>query len=197
MHAAVNGGSGDELGFRFVSGHLTLDFLATLGNRHRDPVERLREPGDLDRWLAAAGIPVDAVATAADLRAARELRETTNRLVRAGLGREAPSTDDVAALNRSAREPTLAPQLGASLERRWVGRLPVREALALVAREAAELLTSPERALIRECAAAPRCSLLYLDRSRGRRRRWCEMERCGSRAKMAKYRHRRAEAGRA
>jgi predicted RNA-binding Zn ribbon-like protein len=74
----------------------------------------------------------------------------------------------------------------------WTADHPVDAALALIAREGVELLTSADRSLIRECAAAPDCSLLYLDRSRGRRRRWCEMERCGSRAKMRAYRRTRA-----
>ena len=70
----------------------------------------------------------------------------------------------------------------------------VHAALAVIAREAVELLATPERALIRECSAAPECSRIYLDRSPGRRRRWCQMETCGSSAKMRAYRHRRAAA---
>ena len=51
MPAAVN--NPDELAFRFVSGPRALDLVSTLGDRHRQPVERLREAADLDRWLAA------------------------------------------------------------------------------------------------------------------------------------------------
>jgi hypothetical protein len=42
----------------------------------------------------------------------------------------------------------------------------VQAALALLVREAVELLTGPDLRLVRECAAAPSCSLLSLDRSR-------------------------------
>ena len=188
MPAAVN--NPDELAFRFVSGHRALDLVSTLGDRHRQPVERLREAADLDRWLAAAALAADEQATAPDVADARGLRETVNRLARAVLADEQAAAEDVDGLNRWARRPPLAPQLDASLERRWAAERPVRAALALIAREAVELLTSAERTLIRECAAAPNCSLLYLDRSRARRRRWCEMDRCGSRAKMATYRRR-------
>lgn len=194
MRATVN--DPDELSFRFVSGHRALDLVSTLGNRYREPVERLREPADLDRWLAATALPLDAQATGRDLAEARRLRETVNRLVRAVLAGTAPHPDDLDALNRFARRPPLAPQIDASLERRWASGQQVRAALALIAREAAELLTSPERVLIRECAAAPNCSLLYLDRSHARRRRWCEMDRCGSRAKMNSYRRRHAVSAR-
>jgi predicted RNA-binding Zn ribbon-like protein len=180
----------EELAFRFVSGHRALDLLSTLGDRHREPIERLRDARDLNGWLAAVGLPVSAHANPGDLGDARRLRETVNRVTRAVLAGEAPAEDDLRDLNGWARRPPLAPQADPSLERRWSGEQPVEAALALVAREAVELLTGPERMLVRECAAAPRCSLLYLDRSRAGRRRWCEMERCGARAKMTSYRRR-------
>lgn len=189
MSGAVN--NADDLAFRFVSGQRALDLLATLGNRHRSAVERLREPADLDRWLTAAELPTGAEADHEDLHDARQLRETLNRLIRATLGDQAPKAADLRELNRWARLPALTPQVDSKLRRRWAAEHPVRAALALIAREAAELLTSPDRRLIRECAAAPSCSLLYLDRSRAGRRRWCEMNRCGSRAKMTNYRDRR------
>jgi predicted RNA-binding Zn ribbon-like protein len=189
MKATVN--NADDLAFRFVSGHRALDLLASLGNRHRSPVERLREPADLDRWLTAAGLSTGAKADHEDLHDARRLRETVNRVVRATLGGEAPQANDLRDLNRWARLPALTPQVDSHLRRHWIAERPLRAALALVAREATELLTNPDRTLIRECAAAPNCSLLYLDRSRAGRRRWCEMNRCGSRAKMTSYRDRR------
>src|SRR5580700_8809985 len=96
--------------------------------------------------------------------------------------------NDIAELNQWATRPSLRPQLDRNFHRHWRSPDPVAGAIALIAGEAVELLSGPERELIRECAAAPACSLLYLDRSRGPRRRWCEMQRCGSRAKRADYR---------
>lgn len=183
----------EELSFRFVSGHRALDFAATLGERHRKGLERLCQPADLDRWLASAGLPVWKAANAQDLDDARELREAIYRLAWHALHNEPVDRPDLDTLNSWARTPRLAPQLDRRLRRQWASSQPVKSALALIACEAAELLSGPERQLIRECAAAPACSLLYLDRSRGRRRRWCEMERCGTRAKMTNYRKRRAE----
>jgi predicted RNA-binding Zn ribbon-like protein len=182
--------SADQLAFRFVSGVRALDFLATFADRHREGLERLRQPADLDRWLRAAGLQIPRPATAQHLENARELREAINRLARASMRGKAGSNKDIAELNQWATRLQLAPQLDRRFHRHWRSRDPVAGALALIAREAVELLSGPERELIRECAAAPACSLLYLDRSRGRRRRWCEMERCGARAKMADYRQR-------
>src|SRR5918912_2418298 len=153
MIGAVN----DQLAFRFVSGARALDLLSTLGNRHGDPVERLREPADLDRWLAAAGFSVGAQSSTRDLRDAHCLREALNRTTRALLANEAPPEVDLAELNRWARDRPLAPQLEASGAVRWVAGRPVRAALASIAREAVALLSSEERGLIRECAEAPNC----------------------------------------
>jgi len=182
--------SGDELAFRFVSGHRALDFAATYGDRYRAGLERLRQPADLNRWLASAGISPATPASAKDLDDARQLREVIYRLTRAALRYEPVHIADLDALNAWARTARLAPQLDARLCREWTSSRPLRGALALIACEAVELLSGPERELIRECAAAPACSLLYLDRSRGGRRRWCQMQRCGTRAKMAEYRKR-------
>ena len=189
LDAAV---SDDQLAFRFVAGNRSLDLLSTLGDRHRQPVERLREPSDLDRWLHGAGLSISRRASQRDLEAARDMRETTNRLIRAMLARERPGTHDLRELNEWARRPSLAPQADLTLRRRWVADQSVQAALALIARGSVELLTGPDGSAIRECAAAPRCALLYLDRSRTGRRRWCQMEICGSRAKMTRYRRRRS-----
>jgi predicted RNA-binding Zn ribbon-like protein len=182
-----------ELEFRFVAGNRALDLLCTRANRHRQPTERLRVPADLDRWLEAASLPVPRPATPRDLEDARRLRETVNRITRAALVRATPTEQDLAEVNEWARRPVLTPQADQTFQRRWIATHTTQGALALIAREAVELLTSPDRNLIRECAAAPDCSLLYLDRSRARRRRWCQMEVCGSRAKMTTYRRRRRD----
>ncbi|MDI1457783.1 CGNR zinc finger domain-containing protein, partial [Streptomyces sp. ATE26] len=64
--------------------------------------------------------------------------------------------------------------------------------LALVARDAVELLTDPvARAAVRECEG-DNCPLVYLDTSRGHRRRWCSSEVCGNRERVARHRRRAA-----
>jgi predicted RNA-binding Zn ribbon-like protein len=180
----------EERAFRLISGHRALDLLATVHDRHGDPAECLRVPADLDRWLRLAGLGVEASATDSDLAAARGLRETIDRFLRALLSGTKPAAEDVDELNRWAARPSLAPQLGPGLQQRRTGG--VRAALAQLAQETVQLVTGPERSLIRECGAAPKCSRLYVDRSHGRRRRWCRMEWCGSTAKMREYRRRRA-----
>jgi predicted RNA-binding Zn ribbon-like protein len=180
----------DERAFQLISGHRALDLLATLRDRHRVAAEFLREPADLDRWLALAGFDLAARSDAGDVREARTLREAIHGVTRAALDGVEPPTAALAKLNRFAEQPPLVPRLSSNLDRRWSARRPVQAALAILAREAVDLLSGPKRTLIRECAAAPNCSRLYLDRSPGRRRRWCHMDWCGSHAKMAAYRER-------
>ncbi|HEX6459512.1 MAG TPA: CGNR zinc finger domain-containing protein [Thermoleophilaceae bacterium] len=189
----VNAETNEQRAFIAISGHRALDLLATLRDRHRDPIECLRDPADLDRWLKAVGLPLGASARASDVQDARRLREAINDLTRAVLAQRSPPAGAVRELNEWARRSALAPQTDSALTLEWAADEPVHGALALVAREAVELLTGPERALIRECAAAPECSRVYLDRSRSGRRRWCHMDWCGSRAKMASYRQRQRQ----
>jgi len=66
--------------------------------------------------------------------------------------------------------------------------------LVPVARSAARLLTTADPARLRPCAAED-CGAWFLDTSKGGRRRWCSMERCGNRAKAARHRRKRAAAG--
>ena len=64
--------------------------------------------------------------------------------------------------------------------------------LAVVARDAVELLTDPvARAALRQCAG-DNCPIVYVDMSRGRRRRWCSSEVCGNRERVARHRRRAA-----
>src|SRR5579859_7901793 len=119
MGGAVNHSS--DLDFRWVAGHRALDLLATLGNRHRVPVERLRNPADLDRWFTAAGLVLSGTASGEDLDDARQLRETINRLTRALLADQQADPSHINMLNRWARVPPLAPQADADLQQQWIG----------------------------------------------------------------------------
>jgi predicted RNA-binding Zn ribbon-like protein len=65
-----------------------------------------------------------------------------------------------------------------------------------IVHDAADLLTGAQRERVRECAAAD-CDQLFVDRSRNRSRRWCEMAHCGMLAKSRRHyaRTRTARAG--
>ncbi|MFG2729463.1 CGNR zinc finger domain-containing protein [Streptomyces canus] len=177
------------LAFPFIGGRPCLDFAATLGKRHSTPLERLPDTAALARWITQAELATDegaARVTARDLTDARLLREALYGLVRAVMAGREPDPADVERVNAVAAQPDLAPQLGPV---RWTARSPARAALATVARDAVLLVRGPLLERVKECEN-PDCSLLFLDDSQARRRRWCSMDRCGNLAKIAGYRSR-------
>ncbi|MEV6654104.1 ABATE domain-containing protein [Streptomyces sp. NPDC051219] len=178
---------------RFDSGRICLDLVAT----GAPPTERLDGRDRLRAWLTGAGlVPPGTPLTAVDadwLARFRELRGDVGELVRAEIeGR--PAEEALARVNALAGgpPPPLCAVRAASGELvRTLGADPECGALlAAVARDAVELLTDPvARARLRQCEGDG-CSLVYLDTSRGRRRRWCSSEVCGNRERVARHRRR-------
>lgn len=60
-----------------------------------------------------------------------------------------------------------------------------------IVRSAADLLTSEALPRVRECGGET-CSWLFLDETKNRSRRWCEMASCGNLAKVRRHRERSA-----
>jgi predicted RNA-binding Zn ribbon-like protein len=74
---------------------------------------------------------------------------------------------------------------------RWsVRAAPVEAALGPIALSAVRLFTEGDLHRIRECGGHA-CGWLFYDRSKNNRRRWCEMEVCGNRAKQRRLAARR------
>ncbi|MDQ3691948.1 MAG: CGNR zinc finger domain-containing protein [Chloroflexota bacterium] len=70
----------------------------------------------------------------------------------------------------------------------WDVTANLRGPLWRIAHDAGMLVTSADVADVKEC---PGCGWLFLDVSRNRSRRWCDMATCGSRDKMRRYHWRR------
>ncbi|TAI67388.1 ABATE domain-containing protein [Bradyrhizobium sp. Leo170] len=77
-------------------------------------------------------------------------------------------------------------------ERRWQSP----ESLLLpLARSLADLVCTEDFTYVKACEG-PDCTLLFVDRTRSRARRWCSMAVCGNRAKQAAHRKRAQQARR-
>jgi predicted RNA-binding Zn ribbon-like protein len=75
-------------------------------------------------------------------------------------------------------------------QRRWQSP----ESLLLpLARSLADLVCTEDFTYVKACEG-PDCTLLFVDRTRGRARRWCSMAVCGNRVKQAAHRKRAAKA---
>ncbi|KOV94246.1 CGNR zinc finger domain-containing protein [Streptomyces sp. NRRL B-3648] len=184
---------------RFDAGRVCLDLLAT-----SYPGERLDGVGALCAWIGGAGlVPGGTALGPADdswLTGFRELRGHVGLLVRGtrdGTGAQTPAYGRaLARVNEVARAATPVPRAvrgeDGRLVRELAGPPGCAALLAVVARDAVELLTDPvARAALRECEGDD-CPLVYLDTSRGRRRRWCSSEVCGNRERVARHRRRAA-----
>jgi predicted RNA-binding Zn ribbon-like protein len=187
-----------------------LDFLNSIATPVDAPIDWLDTGDGLVAWLAQANlVPAHALnalteqATPGELDKvadkARALREWFRGFVRKHMGR--PLTP------KAMRE--LGP-LNALLERgEMFSRIAVRpdsdgdrlelqtmrlwrssESLLLPIGEAlARCVCDEDFANIRACEGAS-CTLIIVDRTRRRGRRWCSMAVCGNRAKQAAHRHR-------
>jgi predicted RNA-binding Zn ribbon-like protein len=117
------------------------------------------------------------------------LREAVNRAAWSVSGGTVPAAADRALINQFATLPLRVPSLDTQGQLRWLAADPVTAALGTIARDAAILIGGPDAQAIRSCQE-PRCGMLFLDRSRGGRRRWCSMSACGNQAKVAAHRER-------
>jgi predicted RNA-binding Zn ribbon-like protein len=146
-----------------------------------------------DAWLRAGPDRVVPV-TEAQLRAARALRESIDRVLFA----EVPRTQDVDLLNRWARAAhRRPPQLRVDPDgsvRAWseAPADPVRAALGALAVDAIRLRTEDPAARIAVCGAST-CGLRFVDTSPAGRRQWCSMRRCGNREKARLHYRRRTD----
>jgi predicted RNA-binding Zn ribbon-like protein len=196
--------------FELTGGALCLDFANTWEDRGRPESDRLKDyrgllsfavqagelaAGDAARLLRrAARRPADAEAA---FDRAVALREALYRILTAVAAGRQPVAADLEPLNRVLPEALSRLRLAAGAGGfNWSWADPggdLDAPLSPVLRSAAELLTSPDAGLIRRCAAE-RCTFLFLDRSRNRARRWCDMKTCGNRAKAQRHYRRRRKA---
>jgi predicted RNA-binding Zn ribbon-like protein len=181
-----------------VGGDPALDLANTLdGPRHGEPTgDHLHDPEDLVAWAVRAGVLEAPVVAGADvLDRVRRLREPVDAVFRALAEGDQPDPRALAQLNElhveALRHARLAPA-NEGVEYSWdpddARRIPWTLAVAAV-----DLLRSGPLERLRACHD---CRWLFLDTSRNASRRWCSMNECGARAKMRRYRARRATAGR-
>jgi predicted RNA-binding Zn ribbon-like protein len=189
-----------------IGGRPCLDFVNTTSGRGTaDRREHLRAYGDLLAWGHHAGIltaeeafalariaRAKAAAARRTLAQANALRETLHAIFEATAHRRPIPADAVAKLNRFlaglARAGRLEP--AGAFAWRWSSD-PRHLAWPLwsITRSAVDLLTEGPLDRVKVCPGQA-CGWIFLDQTRNGRRRWCEMQVCGSRAKMRRYRQR-------
>jgi len=199
--------------FGFNSGRLCLDFANTVRARPlSDRVESINSYGDLLSWARQATILTPGEATALADEAQRRPRLATQALAEALTIREAvyalfsshcaglpAPPGDLRTFNKAIGAAMTRAGLipaGGRFEWAWPGAQPGLDRVSWwVARSAADLLTSADLTFVRECAGYD-CGRLFMDATKNRSRRWCDMSTCGNRAKGRRhYERRRAGRG--
>jgi len=193
-----------------VGGELCLDFVNTASRRTPTPRrDRLGTYADLLYWSREAGALSGAQARllakeagrdparAQDvLQRARELREAIYRVFSAHGGRRKPRSEDLDMIcgwwaEAAAHRRLVSRDGGPAFE--WPRDAEhLEQPLWPVAVSATELYTSsPDLSRVKECQS-DNCNWLFLDVSKNRSRRWCDMRDCGNRAKARRHyeRHR-------
>jgi predicted RNA-binding Zn ribbon-like protein len=177
----------------FLAGDPALDFLNTRMSMNVAVVDLLQSNEDVLTWLRQAGFPTPAIdgrtGYVALLRSALRLRESVRALVES---RKTGQRGDPFILNRVLAAGRSYPQLvwrgSNALKIETVRRQETAASiLAPIAEAAAELLTTADFGLIKRCENDT-CVLWFCDQTRSHNRRWCSMERCGNRHKVAAYR---------
>jgi predicted RNA-binding Zn ribbon-like protein len=187
-------------GFLFVGNHLALDFLNTRPVQDGESRELLSDFGALLRWFQAAG-----------LLSSREMADLQHRLGESAIAQQ--TLEVIRGFREKLRNEILAWEDGADVHRATIaelnqlmaahpmlgklqagGKMPSIELwfeacepadlFAPLAHSAAMLFAEADRNRVRKCG---QCVLHFYDTSKKGTRRWCSMQLCGNRFKVAAY----------
>lgn len=150
----------------------------------------------LHREMAQAQLSAtdgDEAARSRTLSHIRTVREALRELLDARVESRPADPRALRRVNRALRthyvyELVPAPD-GVSLDHRHEGD-PIDGALARLAESIARELTQPDSERLRVCAN-DQCLWVFYDSSPAGRRKWCDMNTCGNRAKVARHRERK------
>jgi predicted RNA-binding Zn ribbon-like protein len=193
-------------GFLFVGNHLALDFLNTKPILEGEPRELLPNAAALERWLLASGIVTSrrdralvwgwreshqGDALVQKLIAFRERLRAAVLRMEGGL---LPANSFLAEMNKLLKKYPQRAHLTkhgskAVLNLLFEPRRPEDIWTPIVA-ATAELLSALEPSRIRKCESES-CIVHFYDTSKKGSRRWCSMNICGNRLKVAAYQRRR------
>ena len=188
-----------------VGGHVVLDFINTVDKRNdgfgpdyltdytdllvfAGRTELLDQSTVIDLEIKALQSPAPAALALSD---AIVFREVLYRICRSEIAGETVSADDVQSLDEKVRDAASRRKVtyrSGAISLSWTDRPEFNAVVDRLAVKALDLLTARgERRLIRECPGR-NCGWLFLDTSRGGRRRWCSDRTCGTHARVLKFR---------
>lgn len=196
---------------RLDGGCTCFDFINTVNSRSEEdePYEYLGSYGEFMKWSGRVELlprerikklsgyadanPKEAGRTLEEI---KQVRELMYRIFSA-IAAEAPVGDsELDTFNTRLAESISKLQFvsgGDELQLSWkTGEPDLNEPLWRVMKSAFDILTEEPAGRIKECEA---CGWIFLDQSKNKSRRWCNMQTCGSAHKAKKYYYRKKMEG--
>ena len=193
-------------GFLFVGNELVLDFVNTRPVQDGEPTELLKDFGAVLRWFQAADLLNSEQAASVEHKwrgttaahkateVMKELRERLSEEVLAWKGGRAIRRSTINELNGLMGGHPMLTRLTTSgtaySTELWFEVREPADLLAPLAHSATALFATGDRRRVRKC---DNCVLHFRDTSRKGTRRWCSMQLCGNRFKVAAYAARQRE----
>jgi predicted RNA-binding Zn ribbon-like protein len=187
-------------GFLFIGNQVALDFVNTRPVQNGEPIELLPDFASLLRWFQAVGLLTTDAATKIEdewgrtaraektIEVMREFREKLRKEILALEQGRPVARSTIEELNRLLTEHPMRTRLIATRQghasERWFQVREPEDLIAPLAHSAVSLLVELDRQRIRKCAE---CVLHFHDTSKKGTRRWCSMQLCGNRHKVAAY----------
>jgi predicted RNA-binding Zn ribbon-like protein len=189
--------------FDLIAGAPSLDFVNTLDDRYTTtPTESLVHYDDLVHFAEDTALikpthakllikrgSQDPHHAREALRRAKDLREAIHDIFWAVIHQRSVPAQALAKLNavlQKASEHLHLVQTDAAFDWRFDAPDHFDSVLWRMARSAADLLASDQLPLVRACSSET-CMWFFLDTSKNHHRRWCDMKRCGNRAKVRNF----------
>jgi predicted RNA-binding Zn ribbon-like protein len=189
--------------FDLIAGNVALDFVNTLDDRHIKPKELLETYLDLARFGEDTGLLSERQADQLYERSSldrdgaqkalvwgRQLREAIHDVFWAIMNKRSVPPAGLARLNADAQTAATHMRLvaakGGGFEWSFDDFGDFDSLLWPIARATADLLASDLLPYVRACSSKT-CEWFFLDTSKNHHRRWCDMTRCGNRAKVQRF----------
>jgi predicted RNA-binding Zn ribbon-like protein len=195
-------------GFLFVANKPILDLLNTKPVLADEPTELLPDVRALERWLIASGVvtspktkaivrgwrqSTEAVAFLEELIEFREkLRETVVRIENGSVPTDVFLAEVNSLLRQHPRHTSLHKRDGKVVRETLFEPRKPADLWAPIIDVTADLLTETESSRIRKCES---CIVHFFDTSKKGSRRWCSMNLCGNKVKVAAYQRRKRASG--
>jgi len=191
-------------GFLFIGNQLALDFLNTRPVQNGEPSELLPDFSALLRWFQAADLLssrevgslqrqwAGSASARSTTEAMRQLREKLRKEILDWERTGSVQHSALDELNKLMAEHSMRTRLRTNgksyLTELWFEPRQPEDLFAPLAHSAATLFATVDPKRVRKCA---QCVLHFHDISKKGTRRWCSMQLCGNRLKVAAYAARR------